>query len=282
MFRVMETDHQLFELFRVKPDWFGELIGRGLPRKCRGRSITYKTAETRSDFVIEPVGAPSGRKEDSPTIVEFQFYFDQSIFERIGLARHLLWREINSEADCLVKSYRTRQVQGVVIFARKSHIPTVETRHPDIEYFLLEDLIQALRKRNPESIVLDILAPLYETAKVLEKTAKKHYDDIVHRKHLSLDERNAAEEVFLSFLIQRFKSKNINFIKKMIAELPPLAKTEVGKELIAQGKVEGKFEGAVENMKKVARNMRKAGADVAEIAVILEVSEKEVRTLLEK
>lgn len=278
----METDHQLYELFRKKPRWFEELSGVLLPLHCRCRSISQKKCESRSDLVYEPLPTSTHGRRNHHTIVEFQFYFDQSIFERIGLARHLLWRDINPTTDCQKKSFHPRPVRGVVIFNRKSNIPKKASHHPDIEHFLLEDLLINLRIRNPDSLVLDILAPLHENRKELEKSASKHYDDITKRTDLDDDERELAEEIFLNFLIQRFKGKNTDFISKMIADLPPISKTVVGKELIEQGIERGIDKGIEQRNREIAFHLKNTGSSVEHIAEVLQIPVEKVQGYLKE
>ena len=265
----METDHQFYELFRVKPAWFESLTGIKLPPGCVGKSITHKKIETRSDLVFEPA-----RECDAHFIVEFQLYFDHSVFERIGMARHALWRELNATADCRRKDYKVKSVNGVVIFGRKSHVPScAKTRHSAIEYQMLGELLDSLTKRNPDSILLDVLAPVVEPAKVLEKSADRHYHEIINHPGVSMDERKVAEDIFFSFLIQRFRNKSLKQLREMIAELTPLDETRFAKDCFQKG--------IEKRTREFVQRMREAGLSVKRISEITKLSEKSVRGYLE-
>lgn len=162
----METDHALFELVSLNPDWVEELTGQNLPPFASAESKTFKKIKVECDVHLTPV-VP----DDDHYIVEFQMYHDHSVFIRTDQARAALWRKLNDPDDCLLKKYRPVDVRGIVIFGGRSHIPKDKQHHPKVQYFLIQDLYDSLKKRHPNSPLLPVLAPLVEKAKDLEKTA---------------------------------------------------------------------------------------------------------------
>ena len=91
----METDPIFYELFRDHPDWLRDFTGLPLPSGCKGSSCVLKQLEIRCDLLFEPTDP----QIDPHYIVEFQLYHDHSIFNRIELARHLLWKQLSSPLE---------------------------------------------------------------------------------------------------------------------------------------------------------------------------------------
>lgn len=81
----MRTDQAFYEIFRRHPAWLGDLIGRPLPPVRSARSTVFKASQIECDLLLEPLdpGQPHH-------IVEFQLYYDASIFNRTEFARCLL------------------------------------------------------------------------------------------------------------------------------------------------------------------------------------------------
>ena len=153
----MKTDHQLYKLFRTKPSWFSALTGIGLPHGSKGKSIVFKELELSSDLVFEP-----SKKTDPHYVAEFQFYFDHSCPVRHQTAINQLWGQLNSAKNCLLKSYHPRAVKGIAIFGSKNQIPVHQmSRFPDIQFFVIGDLLKNVCKTDPDSVLLDVLALIF-------------------------------------------------------------------------------------------------------------------------
>ena len=231
----METDAALFEVFEANPSRFGELTNRLLPvfRSAISPALK-KSVQVTCDLYFEPVDP-----NQPHWIGELQFYFDHSIFNRIDLARSMIWKKLNSRKNCLKVKYEPVEVRGIVIFGTRKLLPPQTDRHSTIEYLFLDELVASLKKRDPSSPLLPVLAPLVDTKRQLEKHAAKYYDSLKGNPNIDEDERNILSDVFIQFLSQRFKNLTIQDILKMIAELTPIEETQVGKELIDRGIEQG-------------------------------------------
>jgi len=234
----VDTDHIFHELFRDHPEWLREFTGLPLPPGCKGSSCTLKQLEIRCDLFLEPVDPA-----DPCYLFEFQLYHDHSIFNRIELGRQILWKLFNSKPDCRRRDFRPREIETVVIFGSRSELPSSHTRHPSTRVLFIDELLEALETRHPDSPLLAALAPLRSPLPELEKEAAGHYVRIKRCPDLPGEDREALGEIFLNLLLQRFKTKTREEIRQMIAELTPLHKTRAGKELFEEGIQRGREEG---------------------------------------
>ncbi|MDF1814784.1 MAG: DUF2887 domain-containing protein [Verrucomicrobiales bacterium] len=276
----MDTDHIFYELFREHPDWLRELTGLPLPAGCKGSSQILKQLEIRCDLLLEP-----SDPGDPFYIIEFQLYHDHSIFNRIELARHLLWRHLNRKEDCRRKDFQPREVETVIIFGSNTELPHTASRYPTTRNLFIDELLEALESRSPESPLLAALSPLNDPLSDLEKEAASHYNRIQQAAQLKKEDREILHEIFLNLLLQRFKNKSLKEVRAMIAELTPLKETRAGKELFEEGIEEGKEKGIEEGAEKerqiFIRNMREAGLEPAEIAKLTKLAEAKIEEILE-
>ncbi|MEZ5299991.1 MAG: DUF2887 domain-containing protein [Verrucomicrobiales bacterium] len=269
----METDHTFYELFSHRPEWLAALTGVDLPKIKEAHALSFKAAEARCDLVLEPVDS-----REVHTLVEFQFYFDWSIFNRTELSRQLLWRKLNLQDDCRRRRYRPRAVQSLVIFGSPKQIPPTDSCGAAV--FVFDDLLDALRDREPNSPLLPVFSPLFDSAAHLEKNAKIHYRQIVDRRDLSDADRRLLTEIYLRLIAQRFKDKSPELLRKMIAELTPLAETSLGKSLLAEGRAEGRAQGQLEARADLIRSMKSRGLSDAQIAEFTGLQAEEIRAAL--
>jgi predicted transposase YdaD len=270
--RAVDTDHIFYELFREHPDWLRELTGLPLPQGCKGSSQILKQLEIRCDLLLEP-----SDPNDPFYIVEFQLYHDHSIFNRIELARQVLWKHLNRKVDCRKRDFQPREVETVIIFGSKTELPHTATRYPMTRNLFIDELLEALEAKSPDSPLLAALSPLNDPLSVLEMEASRHYDLIQKASHLNKEDREVLHEIFLNLLLQRFKTKSLEEIRVMIAELTPIKETRVGKELFEEG-IE---RGTRNERQNLVRNLREAGMEVPEIAKATKLDVEEINDLLE-
>ncbi|MEM7195792.1 MAG: hypothetical protein AAF402_12630, partial [Pseudomonadota bacterium] len=76
-----------------------------------------------------------------------------------------------------------------------------------MRYFLLDDLLKALKAKRPESLLLSALFPLNSQTNDLEKNASTHYRSITLADSAKKEDRDVLAKVFLHLLFQRFKTK---------------------------------------------------------------------------
>lgn len=235
----MKTDAAFFELVESKPDCLAELSKLPLPTFRGASSQTMKTTEEISaDFVLEPVN-----KSDPYYICEFQLYFDHSIFNRAELARSMVWRSLNSSSKCRLKSFTPIEVKGLIIFGDRKCLPP-GVCHSEIDCLFLEELIADLRKRDPQSPLITVFAPLVDPENKLEKEVAHHYSVIQKSKNLNEDQRKVMVKVFFHFTTQIFTDLSTKQFQDMISELTPIEETRLGRELIGMGREEGLEKGS--------------------------------------
>jgi predicted transposase YdaD len=117
----------------------------------------------------------------------------------------------------------------------RSDLTAGHLHHSSIEFLFLDELIEKLRTRIPDSPLLAVLAPLIVDDNQLEKQASSYYAAIKSNPNLKDDERKVLSNVFIHFISQRFKHLDSQQFQKMIAQLTPIEETCVGKELIEKG-----------------------------------------------
>lgn len=272
----MDTDRIFHELFRNHPEWLRELTGLPLPEGCQGSSRILKQLEIRCDLLLEPADP-----DDPRYLVEFQLYHDHSIFNRIELARQLLWKHLHSRTDCRRRDFFPGVIEAVVLFGSRTELPTSSDRYPQIRILFLDEMLESLRRRHPHSPLLAALAPLNEPAAELEKDAAALYRRIRGNAELEAEDREVLTEIFLNLLLQRFKTKSREEIRKMIAELTPLHETRAGRELLEEGIEKGIKKGIEKGIESLVRRMSAKGRSALEISELTDLSVDQVSRILQ-
>lgn len=275
----VDTDNIFYRLFREHPDWLREFTGLPLPDDIRASSQVLKQLEIRCDLVLE-----SSSPLDPCYIIEFQFYHDHSIFNRAELAKQLLWKHYNSRDDCRRKDFNPRLIETVVIFGSRSELPAkTPDSYPLTQILFFDELLELLGTTHPESPLLPTLLPLCQSLNDLENEAHEHYHSIRSAK-LAEGDREILVEIFLNILLQRFKTKNRDEIRAMIAELTPIKETRVGQELLEEGRDVGRQEGRQEGrdleLEKIVRAMSAKGKSASEISELTDTPIDRVEKLL--
>jgi len=263
----VDTDSIFHTLFRDHPDWLREFTGLPLPAGCRGSSRVLKQLEIRCDLLLEPADPL-----DPFYLIEFQLYHDHSIFNRIELARQMLWKHLNAKEDCRRRDYQPREVETVILFGSQSELPSSSERYATTRILFIDELLEALETREPESPLVAALAPLNDSLTELEKEAGAHYRRIREEGNFDREDREVLTEIFLNLLLQRFKTKSREEIRTMIAELTPIKETRVGQELLTEGIERGRQEGRQEGTANLVRRMAEKGRTPAEIAELTDLS----------
>lgn len=271
----MDTDHIFHELFRNHPEWLRELTDLPLPEGCRGSSPTLKQLEIRCDLLLEPEDA-----SDPCYLVEFQLYHDHSIFNRIELARQILWKHLNPREECRRRDYCPRQIEAVVIFGSRKELPSSHEHYPQMHLLFMDELLDSLRRKSPDSPLVATLAPLTETPPELENSAAEHYSLIKRSPILSREDREDLEEIFQLLLLQQFTTKSREEIRKMITELTPLHEIQAVKELLEEGIERGIERGIEKGVADLIRVMAAKGKTPAEISELTDLSAEEVDRFL--
>jgi predicted transposase YdaD len=220
----METDKQLYRVFGVQPDWVFELAGLPPVGKCVMRSFTVKSLERRTDGVIVP---------DAPFqplwVIEFQF----------GDNPHIYTRTVQKMA-AIQEEFGMREVQGIIFFGEAGLDPQTKPWTSLVRSIVLVDELRHLAERAPEHPLVAVFQPLLAGRETdLEHTAGGFYRTIKNSK-LKKDIKEALEEVFVSWLLQRLPDRSKKEIEKMlIGELPELVDTRAGQDILRIGEERG-------------------------------------------
>ena len=217
----MKTDKELYRIFEVAPEWVFELAGLPSPGKSTLRSVTVKALERRADGVIVPE-AP-----DQPlTIVEFQFQADDTIYRRTVV-----------EMAAVQDAFPGRVVQGVIFFGYNNLDPQTATEV--VRSYVLPDVL-----RNGSENSRNTPWWRFQAASGRKRGGAPAASGRVfpghHAQFVEPGLQSSLEEVFVSWLVQRFKDKTKKEIEMMLlGELPELEETVAGKELIQIGEQRG-------------------------------------------
>ena len=84
-----------------------------------------------------------------------------------------------------------------------------------------------------------------------------------------MDTYSLFHELFLNLLLQRFKAKSREEIRKMIAELTPLHETRAGLELLEEG------------IESLVRRMSSKGRSPAEISDLTDLPVEQISRILQ-
>jgi predicted transposase YdaD len=88
-----------------------------------------------------------------------------------------------------------------------------------------------------------------------------------------VDTDSLFHELFLNLLLQRFKAKSREEIRKMIAELTPLHETRAGLELLEEGIEKG--------IESLVRRMSSKGRSPAEISDLTDLPVEQISRILQ-
>ena len=194
----------------------------GLPPvgKCVMRSFTVKSLERRTDGVIVPQ-APF----HPLWVIEFQFGDNPYIYTRIV-----------QKMAAIQEEFGMREVQGMIFFGEARSDPQTKPWTSHVRSIVLVEELRRLAERVPEHPLVAVFQPLLaEREHDLEHTAGGFYRAIKNSK-LKRGVREALEEVFVSWLLQRLPNRSKQEIEKMlIGELPELVDTRAGQDILEIG-----------------------------------------------
>jgi predicted transposase YdaD len=215
-------------VFGAQPQWVFELAELPPVGKCAMRSLTVKTLERRADGVIVP---------QSPvpplSVIEFQFGENPQIYTRIV-----------QKMAAVQEEFDMREVQGVIFFAEPRLDPRTKPWTSLVRSIVLPDELRRLAECSPGHPLVAAFQPLLaENESELEQKAGGFFH-VIKTSKLNRGVKEALEEVFLSWLIQRLPKRTRQDIEKMlVGELPELVETRTGRDLVKIGEERGRAEG---------------------------------------
>jgi len=232
----MKTDKHLYQIFALCPQWLFELMDIEPPPEPRMQSVVLKAIERTTDgFVI------SDDEQEPITIVEFQFQRDPTIYARI----------VTEMAQAQIE-YDMRSARGVIFFRNADDDPQTEPWNRVVDILYLADALAAFEQKNAKHPMVAVFKPVLELDDdILERNAVEYFRQL-SSEDLDESSQTKLQEVFVSWLEQRFTEKTKQEIEKMLlGELPDLSETQSGKDLIAIGHKDGRQEGRIESLRKM-------------------------------
>ncbi len=243
----MKTDKQIYLLLAAHPDMFRLLTGGiKLPGPYRGRSVVFKELERRADHVFEP---ESG--EGPVYVIEIQAQPHGAVYDRLVLEL-VLYR----------KAHPGRTVYGLVMFldagCDEPDSPWVGSlgTGPLLRPVYLDAVLAQARVREPEHPLLAVFLPLLADEQELAERAPAAWRRL---EGLTEPGSKVLLDVFLSWLMERYKGQTFEEIMRMLQVLTPLEETRAYQQLVGigieKGKKEGKKEGQKEGRQEEARTI---------------------------
>ena len=252
----MKTDKQIHTLPVSSPEAFRFLTdGIELPGSYQGRSVAFKELERRADHVFEP---DSG---DGPTyIIEVQAQHSGDVYDRLVLEL-LLYRKAHPE----------RTVYGQVIFLNaggdEPDWPWAEWlgRGPLRRPVYLDVVLVEARQQQPDHPLLAVFLPLIASDDELAQQAPAAWRRL---EALTEPDAPALLDVFMSWLMERYKGQTYEEVLRMLQVLTPLEETRAYQQLVGIGMEKGRKEGIKEGKKEGKEEGEKLGRQKEALAIL--------------
>ncbi len=226
----MDTDAQLYELFRDHPEWIADMMNSPFPEPAVFRSVTIKKSERRLDGLLIP------KNTKKPlTVVEFQLFPSKDIYYRA-----------TEERIAVHRLHPNRKVEAIIFFAYRKLDEQPKPWIHVVKAVYLDEQMRILSQRYPEHLLPQLLAPVFEKDDaLLEAQAAKVYKKLSSTRHA-----RTLRVIYTSFISSRFKNKSAKEITAMLTSLD-ITQTRAGREWIAMGKAEGKTLGKAETLLRI-------------------------------
>lgn len=232
----METDKELFQIFRAWPEMMFVLANLPAPRECEVTSVCMKALQRTMDGLVTPTDPA-----EPLTVIEIQFQRCEDIYQRIVM--EMAWIQQQHPIK--------RLVQGIICFAEASLDPGTEPWKSCglVRSVYLKDEIENLEREVPDHPLVAVFKPIFEPSEVtLEKEAAVHYRRL-EQSEWSSERRKAIRDVFEGLLTQRLSHLTPQEIA-MILNLPSIEDTVCGRELLAKGEARGEARGEAKGIEK--------------------------------
>jgi predicted transposase YdaD len=218
----MDTDAQLYELFRDHPEWIADSMNDPFPEPAIFRSVTIKKIERRLDGLLIPKNSAKPLR-----VIEFQFFPSKDIYLRA-----------TEERIAVHRLYPGREVEAIIFFGQRKLDERPEPWTHVVNAYYLDEQMTILAQRQPDHPLPKLLAPVFEKDNaVLEAEVGKVYQSLGRLPRASAAERENLQRIYFSFLLSRFKTKTSQEIIAMFNTIDA-TKTRAGREFIAMGKAE--------------------------------------------
>lgn len=248
----MKTDKQIHILLNSSPEAFRFLTGGiELSGAYQGRSVAFKELERRADHVFEPENG-----QGPVYLVEIQARKSGDVYDRLVLEL-VLYRKIHPE----------RKVYGLALFLEPGCDEPESPWRPCLGYgpllnaVYLDRVLRKARQEQPQHPLLAACLPLIADERELADQAPTAWRRLEH-----LDEPGATAlmDVFISWLMERYRGKTYEEVMKMLQVLTPLEETRAYQQLVGIGMEKGRQK---EALTILTRQLRRRFGDLPEWAL---------------
>ncbi|MBK1642469.1 hypothetical protein CKO12_11385 [Chromatium okenii] len=250
----MKTDKHIHTLLTSSPEAFRFLTGGlELIGNYQDRSIVFKELERRADHVFEPDNGIG-----PVYILEIQTRHSGDVYDRLVLEL-VLYRKLHPNCT----------VHGLVLFIERSgdEPESPWQAHLGISPLLLksvylDEVIERARCEQPNHPLLATFLPLVANNRELAQQAPAAWQQLTARTE---PDATALMDVFISWLMERYKHQSYEEVMTMLHISTPLEETRAYQQLVgigmekglAEGRIEGhqegRFEGRIEGRQAEAR-----------------------------
>ncbi len=220
----MKSDKEFYDLFKIHPDLLKLLVPIRARATYTFRSKTVKALERRMDGCFEPTNP-----KDPIYVIEVQARKKDNIYSRIII-----------EMAMLGISHPNQEIKGVLLFLKATHDPKTKpwvhfarTCKCSLRVVYLEGVVRRLAEKEPDHPIVALFEPLLQPKKKrLKQKAVKCYLTI-QKADLPEEISDVFQQVFISWMMQRFTKADYKEIFMFLADLTPLEETRAYKQMSA-------------------------------------------------
>ncbi|MDJ0835031.1 MAG: DUF2887 domain-containing protein [Acidobacteriota bacterium] len=222
----MESDPHFYQLFRKCPEMVADLTSIDPDGGYSFSSRAYKRVDRTYDGILEP--------EDDrfpSAIIEFQVLPEDNVYPRIFM-----------EMAGFQLEEPKRRVRGILIFPNRSCDPrTMPWRdfascESGFQVVYLDEALLRLGEDHP---LYAVFQPFLESNTSIVETKAKDWLNTIRNAPLSTDKIECLEEVFISWLTQRFKDLSKKEVMMRFGFDTPVEETVLYMEAKQEGLEEG-------------------------------------------
>jgi predicted transposase/invertase (TIGR01784 family) len=259
----VKTDSIFYQLFKVFPSSFFQLIGEETPNDYNFSSIEVKALSFRLDGIF----LPKRKRSKRPIFfTEVQFRNDKDIY----------WRFMTESFVYLGQDKPNRFWQAILIFEKRRFDPGIPK-----EYQCLADIgqlqifyLNELQQDNPDPLGIEILRLIIEPP----KTAVKKAQQLIEQTEEEIPEDNIQQNVIgliQDIVVYKFPQRPRKEIEAMFG-LEELRKTRYYQDVAEEEGLKGELRGKLKAVPLLAAS----GLTVQQIAQSLEIDLKLVKETL--
>jgi predicted transposase/invertase (TIGR01784 family) len=271
----VKTDSIFYQLFKIFPSSFFQLIGEGTPEDYTFSSVEVKALSFRLDGVFLP------KRDRSPCPIlftEVQFWHDEDIYWRFMTESFLLLGQ--EKPNCFW--------QAILIFEKRSFDPGIPKEYQclanigQIQVFYLNEL----QRETPDPLGLEIFHLIIEPPKTAVNKAKQLIEQTEGAIPDATIQRNIIG-LIQDIIVYKFPEIPRREIEAMFG-LEELRKTRYYQDVAEEerqageriGELRGELRGELKGKLKAVPHLAASGLTVKQIAQALELKQAQVKEAL--